>query len=125
MTTRFTVLVCDDALFMRTMLCSIVSDAGYEVVGEAGDGRAAVETYKAVRPDIVLMDMVMPELSGVDAVREICAFDPGARIVMCSAMGQQQIVTNALAAGARGFITKPFTPSRVLEALVELVGVAA
>jgi two-component system chemotaxis response regulator CheY len=123
--TSYTVLLCDDALFMRTMLRGIVSGAGYEVIGEAGNGRAAVEMYVTLRPDIVLMDMVMPELGGVDAVREICALDPNARIVMCSAMGQQQIVSDALAAGARAFITKPFTPSRVLEALVEAVAVPA
>ena len=121
----YTVLLCDDALFMRTMLRGIVASGGYEVIGEAGDGRAAVEMYATLRPDLVIMDMVMPEMSGVDAVREIRALDPSARIVMCSAMGQQALVTDALAAGARGFITKPFTASRVLEALVDLVGEAA
>jgi two-component system chemotaxis response regulator CheY len=121
-----TVLLCDDAVFMRTMLRSIVSSGGYEVIGEADNGRSAVEMYATLRPDIVMMDMVMPELGGVDAVREIRAFDPAARIVMCSAMGQQQIVNDALSAGAAGFITKPFTPSRVLEALLDLVnGVTA
>ena len=123
--TSYTVLLCDDALFMRTMLRGIVAQAGYEVIGEAPNGRAAIEQYMALRPDIVLMDMVMPELGGVDAVREICTLDPGARIVMCSAMGQQQLVADAIQAGARGFITKPFTASRVLEALADLVGEAA
>lgn len=116
-----TVLLCDDALFMRTMLRGIVSQAGYEVIGEAENGRVAVELYASLRPEIVIMDMVMPELSGVDAVRGICEIDPNARIVMCSAMGQQALVADALAAGARGFITKPFTASRVLEALVDLM----
>ena len=123
--TTYTVLLCDDALFMRTILRGIVEGAGYEVIGEADNGRAAVEMYITLRPDIVLMDMVMPGLSGVDAVREICALDATARIVMCTAMGQQQIVWDALAAGARGFITKPFTTARVLEALVEVAGVPA
>jgi len=121
----YTVLLCDDALFMRTMLRSIISGGGYEVIGEAGNGRAAVELYATLRPDFVVMDMVMPELSGIDAVREICALDPSARIVMCSAMGQERIVSDAIAAGARGFINKPFTPSRVLEALAALVEVTA
>jgi two-component system chemotaxis response regulator CheY len=116
-----TVLLCDDALFMRTMLRGIVSQAGYEVIGEAENGRVAVDLYTSLRPEIVIMDMVMPELSGVDAVRGIRAIDPNARIVMCSAMGQQALVADALAAGARGFITKPFTASRVLEALVDLM----
>ena len=119
--TSHTILLCDDALFMRTMLRGIVSQAGYEVVGEAENGRVAVELYVATRPDIVIMDMVMPELSGVDAVRAIRHFDSSARIAMCSAMGQQQLVTDALEAGAGGFITKPFTPSRVLEALIDLM----
>jgi two-component system chemotaxis response regulator CheY len=123
--TPYTVLLCDDALFMRTMLRGIVTSGGYEVIGEAGDGRAAIELYTSLRPDIVIMDMVMPELSGVDAVRQIRALDRGARIVMCSAMGQQQLVTDALETGASGFITKPFTASRVLEALADLVGGAA
>ena len=118
----FTVLLCDDALFMRTMLRGIVTQAGYEVIGEAPNGRVAVDQYVALRPDIVFMDMVMPELGGVDAVREICKLDPNARIVMCSAMGQQQIVAEAVQAGAKGFITKPFTASRVLEALADLMG---
>lgn len=123
--TLYTVLLCDDALFMRTMLRGIVDSGGYEVIGEAGNGRAAVEMYATLRPDLVIMDMVMPEMSGLDAVREIRALDPCARIVMCSAMGQQQLVSDALASGARGFITKPFTASRVLEALADLVGGAA
>ncbi len=115
----FSVLLCDDALFMRTMLRGIVSAGGFEVLGEAENGRRAVEQYTALRPDVVLMDMVMPELSGVDAVRQIRQLDPNARIVMCSAMGQQQLVAEALEAGARGFITKPFTASRVIEALTD------
>ena len=115
----FSVLLCDDALFMRTMLRGIVNAGGFEVLGEAENGRRAVEQYVALRPDVVLMDMVMPELSGVDAVRQIRQLDPNARIVMCSAMGQQQLVAEALEAGARGFITKPFTASRVIEALTD------
>jgi two-component system chemotaxis response regulator CheY len=122
--TPTTVLICDDALFMRTMLRGILSAGDYEIVGEAENGRSAVEMYIRLRPDLVLMDMVMPLLGGLDALREIRTFDPGARVLMCSAMGQQELVDEALEAGARGFITKPFTPARVLESLVEL-GMAA
>jgi two-component system chemotaxis response regulator CheY len=122
--TPTTVLICDDALFMRTMLRGILAAGDYEIVGEAENGRSAVEMYIRLRPDLVLMDMVMPLLGGLDALREIRTFDPGARVLMCSAMGQQELVDEALEAGARGFVTKPFTPARVLEALAEL-GMAA
>lgn len=122
--TPTTVLICDDALFMRTMLRGILAAGDYEIAGEAENGRSAVEMYVRLRPDLVLMDMVMPLLGGLDALREIRTFDPGARVLMCSAMGQQELVDEALEAGARGFVTKPFTPARVLEALAEL-GMAA
>ena len=112
-----TVLVCDDAVFMRTMLADILQQAGFIVVGEAETGGRAVEQYKALRPDLVTMDIVMPDMGGIDAVRAITTFDPNARIVMCSAMGQQALVVDAIEAGARDFIVKPFQPSRVLEAV--------
>jgi two-component system chemotaxis response regulator CheY len=117
---RPTVLICDDALFMRTLLRGIVGSGGYDVVGEAANGRTAVELYEQLRPDLVLMDMVMPELSGLDAVRQIRALDPEARVAMCSAMGQQELVYEALEAGARAFVGKPFTGQGVLDALAEL-----
>jgi two-component system chemotaxis response regulator CheY len=123
--TPSTVLLCDDALFMRTMLRGIVTAGGYEILGEAENGRVAVEMYKRLHPDYVLMDMVMPEMGGLDAVREIRAFDRYARIIMCSAMGQQALVDEALEVGARGFITKPFSASRVLEALADLAATVA
>jgi two-component system chemotaxis response regulator CheY len=122
--TPVTILVCDDALFMRTMLCSILTAGGYDVVGEAENGRAAVEMYVRLKPEIVLMDMVMPLVGGLDALREIRAFDPCAHVVMCSAMGQQQLVQEALEAGAKGFINKPFTAAHVLESLAQLGEVA-
>ena len=118
--TAHTVLLCDDALFMRTMLRGIVAAGGYTIVGEAENGQRAVELYKALRPDLVLMDMVMPVMGGLDAVREIRAFDPDARVIVCSAMGQPQLVEDSMTAGAKGFITKPFTSIRVLEALADL-----
>lgn len=117
-----TVLVCDDAIFMRTMIGDILTGAGFEVIGEAESGVQAVEKYKQLRPDLVTMDIVMPELGGIDAVREICKFDPSARILMCSAMGQQALVVEAIQAGAKDFVVKPFQPSRVLEAVQRVLG---
>ena len=110
-----TVLVCDDAVFMRTMLSDILQQAGFTIVGEADTGTKAVSKYKELRPDLVTMDIVMPDMGGIDAVREITAFDPGARVVMCSAMGQQALVVDAIQAGAKDFVVKPFQPSRVRE----------
>lgn len=112
-----TVLLCDDAIFTRMMLTGFVERAGYEVVGEASNGKEAVTQYERLKPDVVLMDVVMPDMSGLDAVREIRKRDGQAKIVMCSAMGQEKIMHEALEAGASGFIVKPFTAARVLEAL--------
>jgi two-component system chemotaxis response regulator CheY len=112
-----TVLVCDDAIFMRTMISDILSQAGFEIVGEAESGLQAVEKYKVLKPDLVTMDIVMPDMGGIEAVREICKGDPEARILMCSAMGQQALVVEAIQAGAKDFVVKPFQPSRVLEAV--------
>ena len=85
-----TVLVCDDAIFMRTMISDILTQAGFEVVGEAESGSQAVEKYRSLKPDLVTMDIVMPDMGGIEAVREICKTDPEAKILMCSAMGQRQ-----------------------------------
>jgi two-component system chemotaxis response regulator CheY len=110
-------LVCDDAIFMRTMIGDILRQAGIEVVGEARTGSEAVSRYRELRPDLVTMDIIMPEMGGIDAVRGILQEDPEARILMCSAMGQQALVTEALQAGAKDFVVKPFQPLRVLEAV--------
>jgi two-component system chemotaxis response regulator CheY len=112
-----TVLVCDDAVFMRTMVSDILSQAGFTVIGEAENGKQAVEKYQQLKPDLVTMDIIMPEMGGIEAVKKITQMDPGARILMCSAMGQQALVQEALQAGARDFVVKPFQPSRVLEAV--------
>jgi two-component system, chemotaxis family, chemotaxis protein CheY len=112
-----TVLVCDDAIFMRTMISDILSQAGFEIVGEAESGLQAVEKYRVLKPDLVTMDIVMPDMGGIEAVREICKTDPEAKILMCSAMGQQALVVEAIQAGAKDFVVKPFQPSRVLEAV--------
>ena len=117
-----TFLICDDAIFMRTMFGDILRQAGFEVVGEAENGQQAVEKYRALRPDLVTMDIVMPDMGGIDAVREIIREDPKAKILMCSAMGQQALVIEAIQAGARDFVVKPFQPSRVLEAVQRVLG---
>jgi two-component system chemotaxis response regulator CheY len=117
-----TVLVCDDAIFMRTMISDILSQAGYEVVGEAESGNQAVQRYQQLKPDLVTMDIVMPDMGGIEAVREIMKIDPSARILMCSAMGQQALVIEAIQAGAKDFVVKPFQPSRVLEAVQRVLG---
>ena len=117
-----TVLVCDDAIFMRTMISDILTQAGFEVVGEAESGTQAVERYHALKPDLVTMDIVMPDMGGIEAVREICRTDPEAKILMCSAMGQQALVVEAIQAGAKDFVVKPFQPSRVLEAVQRVLG---
>ena len=117
-----TVLIVDDAIFMRTMISDILKGAGFEVVGEASSGVEAVRLYKDLKPDLVTMDIVMPDMGGIDAVREIIKEDPDAKILMCSAMGQQGLVVEAIQAGARDFVVKPFQPSRVLEAVQRLLG---
>jgi two-component system chemotaxis response regulator CheY len=117
-----TVLICDDAIFMRTMVGDILQQAGFEVIGEAETGTQAVEKYKQLRPDLVTMDIVMPDMGGIDAVREITKFDPSAKVLMCSAMGQQALVVEAIQAGAKDFVVKPFQPSRVLEAVQRVLG---
>ncbi|HWP98594.1 MAG TPA: response regulator [Syntrophomonadaceae bacterium] len=111
------VLVVDDAAFMRMMIKDILSKNGYDVVGEAENGAVAVERFRDLHPDLVTMDITMPEMDGITAVREIKAIDASARIIMCSAMGQQAMVIDAIQAGAKDFIVKPFQPERVLEAV--------
>ncbi len=104
------------------MIADILKQAGFEIVGEAATGVEAVQRYKELKPDLVTMDIVMPDMGGIDAVREIIKLDPDARILMCSAMGQQGLVVEAIQAGARDFVVKPFQPSRVLEAVQRLLG---
>jgi two-component system chemotaxis response regulator CheY len=114
--------VCDDAIFMRTMISDILTGAGYEVVGEAESGVQAIERYRSLHPDLVTMDIVMPDMGGIDAVRQIVKEDANAKILMCSAMGQQALVVEAIQAGAKDFVVKPFQPSRVLEAVQRVLG---
>ena len=116
------VLIVDDAAFMRMMIKDILSKNGYEVVGEAENGVKAVEKYKELTPDLTLMDITMPEMDGIQAVKNIKALDASAKIVMCSAMGQQAMVIESIQAGARDFIVKPFQAERVLEAVRKVIG---
>jgi two-component system chemotaxis response regulator CheY len=115
------VLVVDDAVFMRRMLSGILKQGGHEVVAEAANGRESVEQYKKSKPDVVTMDIIMPEMGGIEAVKEIVAQDKNAKILIVSAMGQQQLVVEAIQAGAKDFIVKPFEASRVLSAVDRLL----
>ena len=114
------VLICDDAMFMRMMLKDILSKNGYEVVGEAANGREAIDKYIELRPDLVLLDITMPEMDGIEALKKIKMIEPKAKIIMCSAMGQQAMVIEAIQNGAIDFIVKPFQQNRVLESLEKL-----
>lgn len=116
------VLVVDDAAFMRMMIKDILSKNGYDIVGEAENGIKAVEKYQELKPDLTTMDITMPEMDGITAVKEIKKVDPAAKVIMCSAMGQQAMVIEAIQSGARDFIVKPFQPDRVLEAVRKAVG---
>ncbi len=113
----YRVLIVDDAIFMRRMIADILRKEGFEICGEAGSGLQAVEKYKELKPDLVTMDIIMPDMSGIDAVREIVKEFPDAKILMVSAMGQQGLVVEAIQAGAKDYVVKPFQPSRVLEAV--------
>ncbi|MCX7769599.1 MAG: response regulator [Proteobacteria bacterium] len=115
------VLICDDAEFMRNLLKDIFTHAGFEVVGEAINGDDVVDKYKILKPDVVTMDIVMPVKSGIDAVREITEYDPKAKIVMCSALGQEILVMDAIEAGAKDFIVKPFTSEQVIKTIKKVL----
>ena len=116
------VLVVDDAAFMRMMIKDILTKNGYEVAGEAENGAVAVSKYSELKPDLVLMDITMPEKDGIQALKDIKAADAGAKVIMCSAMGQQAMVIESIQSGARDFIVKPFQADRVLEAVKKVVG---
>ncbi|NJP36342.1 response regulator [Alkalicoccus luteus] len=116
------VLVVDDAAFMRMMIKDILEKNGFIIAGEAADGAQALEMYKELSPDLVTMDITMPEMDGISSLKEIKKHDPDANVIMCSAMGQQAMVIDAIQAGARDFIVKPFQADRVLEAINKSVG---
>ncbi|MDR3592964.1 MAG: response regulator [Negativicutes bacterium] len=119
------VMIVDDAAFMRMMLRNILANTDFEVVGEASTGTQAVRLYQELHPDVVTMDITMPDKDGVSAVREIRKIDPGAKIIMCSAMGQQEMIVDSIKAGASDFLVKPFQPERVLESLRKILGISA
>lgn len=116
------ILIVDDAAFMRMMIRDILTKNGFEVVGEAQDGAQAIEKYKELHPDLITMDITMPEMDGIAALKEIKKLDPNSKVIMCSAMGQQAMVIDAIQAGAKDFIVKPFQSDRVIEAINKTLG---
>ena len=116
------ILICDDAAFMRMMIKDILTKNGYNVVGEAENGAKGVEKYGELKPDLVLMDITMPEMDGIQALKAIKSSDADAKVIMCSAMGQQAMVIESIQNGAKDFIVKPFQADRVLEAVKKVVG---
>lgn len=116
------ILICDDAAFMRMMIKDILTKNGYTVCGEAENGLRAVEKYSELNPDLVLMDITMPEMDGIQALKKIKENDSSASVIMCSAMGQQAMVIESIQSGAKDFIVKPFQADRVLEAVRKVVG---
>src|SRR5437773_5700576 len=116
------IMVVDDAAFMRKMLTDALAGGGHEVVGEAATGTEAVDKFLELRPEVTTLDITMPEKDGLEALREILAFDPSARVVMCSALGQESKVLEAIRSGAKDFVVKPFQAERVLAAVVKALG---
>ena len=116
------ILICDDAAFMRMMIKDILTKNGYNIAGEAENGLKAVEKYNEVKPDLVLMDITMPEMDGIQALKKIKEVDGGALVIMCSAMGQQAMVIESIQSGAKDFIVKPFQADRVIEAVKKVIG---
>lgn len=115
------VLICDDAEFIRNLLRDCLSQGGFEIVGEAVNGEDAVNKYKILKPDVVTMDIVMPVKSGIDAVKEIMGYDPKAKIIMCSALGQEILVVDAIEAGAKDFIVKPFNSDHLIKVIKKVL----
>jgi two-component system chemotaxis response regulator CheY len=116
------VLVVDDAAFMRKMVTDALSGGGHEIVGEAANGTEAVQRFQELRPDVMTLDITMPEKDGLTALKEIIAVDPGAKVVMCSALGQESKVLESIKLGAKDFVVKPFQADRVLSAIDKALG---
>jgi two-component system chemotaxis response regulator CheY len=111
------ILIADDLSFIRLLQKEVLTEGGYQIVGEAADGREAVQKYRDLAPDAVILDITMPGMNGLAALQEILALDPGARVLICSAVGQQSVIVEAIQAGARDFVVKPFKPQRLAAAL--------
>jgi len=116
------ILIVDDAAFMRMMLTNIFVEEGYEIAGEAENGEEALRLYKELKPNLVTMDIVMPEVGGIESIKEILKIDPEAKILVVSALGQQALVKEAIEAGASDFVIKPFKPEKVIEAVEKILG---
>ena len=116
------ILVVDDALFMRAMLKKLLTEAGFDIAGEAENGRVAVDLYQELKPDLVVMDITMPEMDGLTALKKIVKLDPAAKVVMCTALGQERSVMEAMNAGAKDYILKPFNAEKVVEVLKNASG---
>lgn len=116
------VLIVDDAAFMRMMIKDVLSKNGFEVCGEAENGKIAVDKFSELQPDLVIMDITMPEMNGIEALKAIKGLDSAAKVVMCSAMGQQAMVIEAIQSGAKDFIVKPFQADRICEAVRKVLG---
>ena len=116
------ILIVDDAAFMRMMIKDILTKNGYNIAAEAENGKVAIDKYNEVKPDLVLMDITMPEMDGIQSLKGIKGNDPNANVIMCSAMGQQAMVIEAIQSGAKDFIVKPFAADRILEAVRKVIG---
>lgn len=116
------IMIVDDAIIIRLMLKKILADAGYEVIGEASTGAMAIRKYRELHPDLVMMDITMPEMSGITALKAIREYDPTAKVVICSALGQKRLIFEAMEAGATNFIIKPFEPDQVIAAVGQALG---
>lgn len=116
------ILIVDDTLFMRTLLKNILFSGGHDIVGEAGDGDEAIAKYQELKPDLVTMDVVMPKVNGIEALKGIKTLDPNAKVIMCTAVGQEQMVKLAIKTGAKGYIVKPFQAPKVLEEIKNVLG---
>lgn len=115
------ILICDDTMFMRKILKELLVNNGYEVVGEAENGKVAVEKYDMLKPDLILMDITMPEMDGITALNKIMEKDSNAKVIICSAMGQENMVISAIRGGAKDFIVKPFENERVTQAIANVI----
>lgn len=111
------IMIVDDLVFIKLLLKDLIEKAGFRVVGEASDGEEAIDMYQVKKPDLVLLDITMPKMDGITALKKILALDPGAKIIMCSALGQQRLIVQAIQLGAKDFIVKPFRPDRVISSI--------